>query len=407
MKKRLLAVGLSCCLAAVAFLAGCGGNTGGASPAGGASPTGGASSAGGNTPAAPASGNGPYNIGVNTWGAGVPILDSFGDGAESSLHALGNTTVRASDDFTADKELANVQNFASSGVDGMVLSAAAVTPLPQIAQTCADAKIPFVLQTFVGAEDVLATLADNNPYYVGAVDSDLVYDGQVIGQKALDDGNKTALIIGGNIGDNNMDQRIQGFKEVFEKGGGKVLFEARCTDPSESATKAEDMISANKDANCLYALAGDYIPGSLDAIDKFGLSGKMNVYMSCIDATSAQSIKDGKIKLGNDGITLASYIAPTLLQNYLDGNKILDSNGKAPRFHTKPFLVTADNVDAYLSVFYNKATPTFTEDMLKNLVVADNPNASYQTYVDLIQSGLTLDAILKAHGLPTTGASAS
>jgi len=408
MKKRIAAIGFAVCLLVVTFLAGCGGNTNSnAAPADNSAAPADNSAAGDNATAVTAGGNGPYQFGVNTWGAGVPMLDSFGDGAEFSSHALGNTTIRASDDFTADKEIANVQNFASSGVDGMVLSAAAVTTLPQIAQTCSDAKIPFVLQTFIGDDKDIATLADSNEYYVGAVDSDMVYDGQVIGQKALDDGMKTAVIIGGNIGDNNMDQRTQGFKDVFEKGGGKVLFEARCTDPSETATKAEDMLAANKDVDCLYALVGDYVPGSLSAMDKLGLTGKINVYMSCVDEASAKLIKDGTIKLGNDGITLASYIAPTLLQNYLDGNRILDNSGKAPRFRTIPFLVTQDNVDAYMSVFCSPDTKPFTEEMLNKLIVAQNPDVTYQTYVDLIQSGLKLDAILVAHGLPATGTSAS
>jgi hypothetical protein len=93
---------------------------------------------------------------------------------------------------------------------------------------------------------------------------------------ALADGCKTAVIIGGNIGDNNMDQRSQGFREAFEAGGGNVLDEAAAP-TLPSADKAEDMLSANKDADCLYAMVGDYIPGSLSAIDKLGLKGDIKV----------------------------------------------------------------------------------------------------------------------------------
>jgi ABC-type sugar transport system substrate-binding protein len=380
---KKLAILLALVLAFSVFAAGCGSKKPEPSPA-----------PGGDAPAK------SYKIGVNVWGSGVPVLDAFGDNAEYALKALGNTTMRASDDFNAEKETANVQNFCAAGVDGIALQAAAVTNLLQMGDICKSAKVPFVLFTFIGEEPDREKLRENNPYYVGCIDADMVTDGKEVAQMALADGCKTAVIIGGNIGDNNMDQRSQGFREAFEAGGGKVLHEARCTDASECPTKAEDMLSAYKDVDCLYAMVGDYIPGSLSAIDKLGLKGKIKVYMSCVDKTSAEYIKDGTIQAGNDGIMLASLIAPTLLQNYLDGHPILDENGKAPHFQTHPFKVDKNNVDAYMSVFTTEGVQPVTEEMLKNLCYRYNPDVSYQTYVDLMNNGLTLNAILKAHGLP-------
>jgi ABC-type sugar transport system substrate-binding protein len=341
-----------------------------------------------------------YLIGVNTWGSGVPVLDMFGDNAEYTLKTLGNTTMRASDDFTPDKETANVQSFCAAGVNGIALQAAGVTNLLQMGDICKSAKVPFVLFTFIGADEDREKLIADNPYYVGCIDADMVTDGKEVAAMALADGCKTAVIIGGNIGDNNMDQRSDGFREAFEAGGGTILSEARCTDASECPTKAEDMLSANKDADCLYAMVGDYIPGSISAIEKLNLKGSIKVYMSCVDKTSAEYIKDGTIRAGNDGIMLASLIAPTLLINYLDGHKILDENGKAPHLQTHPFKVDSTNVDAYMSVFTTEGVQPVTEAMLKNLCYKHNKDVSYQTYVDLMNNGLTLNAILEANGKP-------
>jgi ABC-type sugar transport system substrate-binding protein len=344
-----------------------------------------------------------YKIGVNTWGSGVPVLDAFGDNAEYALKALGNTTQRASDDFTPETESNNVQNFCAAGVQGIALQAAGVTNLPQMAATCMTNKVPFVLFTFIGSDADRTKLADSNPYYVGCMDADMVTDGKEVADMAIADGCKTAVLIGGNIGDNNMDQRSQGFRDEFTAKGGTILAEARCTDASEAPAKAEDMLSAHKDAQCLYAMVGDYIPGSLSAIDTLGLKGKINVYMSCVDKTSAEYIKDGTIKAGNDGIMLASLIAPTLLQNYLDGHKILDADGKAPHLQNHPFKVDKTNVDAYMSVFTTTGVQPVTEDMLKSLCYRYNPDVTYKTYQDMMDNGLTLNAILKAHNLPTVG----
>ncbi|MDR2530568.1 MAG: substrate-binding domain-containing protein [Oscillospiraceae bacterium] len=339
-----------------------------------------------------------YTFGVNTWGSGVPVLDLFGDEAEYAVkEVFGMSTTRASDDFSADKELSNVQNFAAAKVDGMILQGAAVSTVPQIGNVCKDAKIPFVFHVFIGDDKDLAALADSNEYYVGAIDADMVRDGEEMGKAAYENGARTAVIIGGNVGDNNMDQRSEGFRKGFEALGGVVLEEARCTDNSECLPKATAMLNAHKDADVLYAMVGDYVPGSMQAIKDLKLDTK--VYMSCVDEESAKLIKAGEIVMGNDGICLPSTLSATLILNYLDGHKILDADGKAPRFRTIPFRVTAENADAYLSVFAAKGVHPITAEVLKKLCYRYNPDVTYQDYADLISSGLTLNAILDAHGL--------
>ena len=342
-----------------------------------------------------------YQIGLNTWGSGVQVLDTFGDNGEYVIEMLGGTTMRASDDFTPDKESTNVQNFCSAGVDAIDLQAAGVTNLLQMAKTCQDAKVPFVLNTFIGNEADRAQLQDNNPYYVGCLDNDLEADGKLVATIAIADGCTTAVVIGGNIGDNTQDRRLQGFTDEFTAQGGTVLQAARCTDASDAPAKAEDMLSANMDVQCLYAMVGDYVPAAVSAISNLGLTDGINIYMSGVDKTSAEFIKDGTVKAGGDGLFLASYIAPTLLMNYLDGHAIKDDNDKAPQLENAPFKVDAANIDAYISIFCTEGIHPIPDEMLKNLCWRNNPDVTYQTYVDLMNHGLTLNELLKAHDLPT------
>ena len=341
--------------------------------------------------------SGAYTIGINTWGSGVPVLDMFGDAKQYTLETLGHKVSRMSDDFTADKELQNVQNMCASGVDGIVFQAAAVTTVPQIGVECAKAKIPFAFDVFVGDDADLEKLASENEYYCGAIDLDMVADGAAIAQMAYDNGCRTAVMIGGNIGDNNMDQRSQGFTQKFEELGGKVLAEARCTDNSECPTKAADMLSSNKEADAIYCFVGDYIEGSLTAIDNLGLTD-IQVYVSCVDEGTANYIKSGRVVGGNDGISLASYISCTLVLNALAGHKIVDENGKVPRLSTSPFRVDQDNVENYLKVFFSDEAKPFTKAMLEDLLYTSNPEVSYKDYVELIES-INLDYMLESNGI--------
>ena len=344
-----------------------------------------------------AAGDKVYTIGFNTWGSGVPILDLFGDETEFALGVLGMNGNRASDNFTADKELENIQNFISSQVDGIAFQASADPVMLQATDACAKAKIPFVLLVFVGDDNDRAQISANNEYYAGAVNSDLIYDGETLGTAALRDGNRTACIIGGNIGDNNMDQRIEGFTRTFTAGGGTIIDEARCTSPAECLDKAQAMLSAHRDVDCVYSLVGDYCPGTITAMDNLGLTG-INLYVSCVDLDTANYIREGRVVEGNDGIGLSAVIAPAMLINYLDGHPIRDASGRPAEFKTRPFTVNASNVDDYVSIFYTAGEHPITADLLKTLVWRNNNSVSYQTYADLIASGLTLEALLKAHG---------
>ena len=342
-----------------------------------------------------------YDIGFQVWGAGVPILDSFGDAVEWCISTLGHTYTRASDDFSADKELSNAQNFLAAGKDGIMIQLSAGPVLNQVANECAEKKIPLATYITIGDDPDIENLAKTNDYWVGACDSQLVLDGELVAQYALDAGCKSAVIIGGNIGDNSQDQRQNGFTETFEAGGGKVLSVARCTDNSEAPTKAQDMLAANPDADCLYAMVGDYVEGSMLAIENLNRSGKIKMFMSCVDATSAQYIKEGKIYSANDGISLGAYIATTMMINFLDGHPVKDENGYAPRFSAKPIKVDADNVDLYLDIFYSSdpAIKPVNKTMLESLLWRNNPDVTYQTYLDLLDNIGELSYIAEQNGL--------
>ena len=387
MKKLTRILALVLAVAMMFTLAACGKKNEPAAPSNPSEPSGPA------TPAEP-SGDGEYTIGVTTWGSGVPILDMFGNENQYVLGLIGVGTNRVSDDFTADKQVTNIQNLISAGVNGVVNQGSGVTTIPQMAALCKDAGIPIVFNVSCGLEEDLQELQKSNEYYVGAVDANMYLDGQIIAEKAYADGCRTAVMIGGNVGDSDIDKRMNGFTDKFEELGGKVLANARCTDNSECPTKAEDMLSAHMDVDCIYATVGDYVAGSMSAIDNLGLDTK--VYLSCTDEDSAKMILEGKIAAGNDGIGLACSIAPALLINFLDGHPILDENGLAPRLQTIPFTITADNAQDYLDIFYGEGSHPFTEDMFTSLLWRNNENVTYQDYVDLV-TNLNLEYILEAH----------
>ncbi|MGN0967733.1 MAG: sugar ABC transporter substrate-binding protein [Oscillospiraceae bacterium] len=365
--KRTLAIALVLCMSLP--LAACGGKDQGGSGDGGAT----------------------YHIGFNTWGAGTATFDFMADVTENALDVYGATHDRASDDHMADKELQNIQNFISAEVDGIIMQSTAEPTLPKAAEECAKAKIPFVLAVFTGADEDRAKVREENEYYLGAVNADMYEEGYIMGKAAAEDGHKTAVLLGGNVGDAHFEMRIAGFTKAFvEEGGGKILEEARCTSPAEGQEKANAMLSANKTADCLYAMVGDYVPGAVNAMETLGIS--MPIYVTNANTDAIEYIRNGKIAAATTGNDLVCAVAAALMINYLDGHQILDNEGKAPELKSVGFRIDANNVDDYEKLFLNNMP--FTDEVLKTLVYRNNEDVTYDTFVDFMENHLNLEALM-------------
>lgn len=341
------------------------------------------------------SGDAVYNIGVNAWGT-APVLAAYADEEEYAVAALGMTSDRASDDNNADKELQNIQNFIAQGVDGLCIAGAGATTIPQMAEEAKNAEVPFALCIFTGSEDIRAELSANNEFYAGASAADLQADGRTLAERALAEGCQTACIIGGNIGDLNMDNRAKGFTDAFVAGGGVIVAEERCADNSECLAKASSMLSANKDVDCVYIMVGDYVEGTLSAIDTLGIEG-IKCYLSAVNAGSADYIRQGIISAATGGATLACYVAPALIMNMLDGHTIKDADGNAPFFGVSPSLVTAETIDAYVELFCTEGVHPISAEVIQSLCYRYNPDVTYESMLEVIETQFTVDAIIAAN----------
>lgn len=342
--------------------------------------------------AEPEATDGQYTIAYLNWGQGVPILDSFQAQAQFVSDVYGNKMNAISDKFTADQQKTNIQNMIAAGVDGIMFDGVPTTMIPDLGKMCEAAKVPFVVYDHTPSLETHEEMTAN-PYYVGSVYLEGIKTGAALANVALEAGDKTAIIIGGAVGDSTHDQRVEGFTEAFEAGGGKVLGVTRCTDPSEAATKGEDLISANPDADCLYSLTGDFVPGPLNALSNLGITG-MNVYSSCIDEITLGYIESGEVAAGNDGSAIPAAMGAILMQNYLDGKTIVDENGKVPYMTTNSFLVTKENAADYRSVFIddNPLTP----EQVKSLSYKYNEAvdlAAFDAFID----ALSLESIVALH----------
>jgi ribose transport system substrate-binding protein len=325
-----------------------------------------------------------YTLGYNNFGQGAWILDLIEKSTADALNSVGMKIRVVNNEFTVDKLISDAQNLIASQVDGLIVWSVADTLYPAFSRLCQDTKVPFVLGERYPSNEDTKVMLQKNSYFVGAIGSTDVENGVMIAEAMLAAGHKTVIIIGAAVGDTVHENRIKGFTEVFEEGGGKILAIARCANISEAVQKSNDLLTAYPDADCLYGLAPDYSSGALNAMEGRGIT--MPVYGTDIDPNVIKAIREGKIVAANGGAAeYCTVIAAMLLINYLDGHPILDENGQAPMTDSmRTVFVTSERVDDYEKHWINNYA--FSPEEFKNLCWRYNLNVSWQDYVNLIEN---------------------
>lgn len=337
------------------------------------------------SPTADAGGEGGYTIATNNFGVGAYPLDMMVANEQSAADATGMTLTVTNNEFTADKVITQLQNQLAASPDGVAFLGISETLFPVAAQYCKNAKTPYVFYACSPTDEDMEKI-EQDEYYVGMVIYSPKNEGSRLAELALADGCKTAVISAGASGDYAHDRRIIGFTEAFEAGGGEVLFVSHSADPSEGAQKTNDLLTAYPDVDCVYACGNDYVAPAADVVKSRGLEG-CKIYGADISPNICQLIMDGEVEACSGGVFASCGVAITLLVNYLDGNVIKDSEGKAPYFDSlELFTVTSDNAEDFYKFLSDEAlsTHTISDEEYQNLLVRNNAEVNYDYYVDFM-----------------------
>ena len=337
------------------------------------------------SPTADAGGEGGYTIATNNFGVGAYPLDMMVANEQSAADATGMTLTVTNNEFTADKVITQLQNQLAASPDGVAFLGISETLFPVAAQYCKNAKTPYVFYACSPTDEDMEKI-EQDEYYVGMVIYSPKNEGSRLAELALADGCKTAVISAGASGDYAHDRRIIGFTEAFEAGGGEVLFVSHSADPSEGVQKTNDLLTAYPDVDCVYACGNDYVAPAADVVKSRGLEG-CKIYGADISPNICQLIMDGEVEACSGGVFASCGVAITLLVNYLDGNVIKDSEGKAPYFDSlELFTVTSDNAEDFYKFLSDEAlsTHTISDEEYQNLLVRNNPDVDYDYFYDFL-----------------------
>lgn len=297
-------------------------------------------------------------IGYNYFAEGDYALDTLANNTKHGIESCGYTAQGVCDNGSLDQLVTDVENMISSGVDGLVLWIPNDSIYSTIADVCEKAKVPWVLADKVPTDkSITEKLESDYTMFKGGVTPDNYSYGVQMGEYALDQGYKTAIILASGVGDASGTPRIEGFKDIFEKGGGKVVGEQHTDDSNQAVTQAEDLYLAHTDADCIMATgASTFGTAGLEILKKYN-DQHMKIVTADFDKTILQSMKDEdyiKFLIG-DYLVSGTY-ASAILANALDGTPMTNDDGTAAYF---------DDVPAF-------SIPVEEQDLFNKYVAGDN-----------------------------------
>ena len=230
-------------------------------------------------------------IGYNYFAAGDYALDTLANNTKHGIEASGYTAKGVCDNGSLDQLVTDVENLIASGVDGLVLWIPNDSIYLTVADICEKAEVPFVFADKVPTDSsITEELVQNYKMYKGGVTPDNYSYGVQMAEYALDQGYKTSIILASGVGDASGTPRIEGFKDVFEEAGGKIVGEQHTDDSNQAVTQAEDIYLANTDADCIMATgASTFGSAGLEVLKKYN-DQNMKIITADFDKTILQSM---------------------------------------------------------------------------------------------------------------------
>ncbi|HEY0791645.1 MAG TPA: substrate-binding domain-containing protein [Chthoniobacterales bacterium] len=293
----------------------------------------------------------PLKIGISMYTLSAPYFVAQQQAAKEAAEKMGCTVISTDAQNDMIKQLADVEDMLSQGINVLILNARDPKGLVPATKSCTAAKVPVV---------EMDSSIDPSADYVTVVQSSNSANGQLVGDYLVKTiGNqpmKIALLSGeqGNlVGEERREGVIRGIVEAqlrqFGKADLTVVGQGWGRWSHEGGQKAmEDLLTAHKDINVLVAENDSMALGGIRAIGDAGRTKDIKVAAAADGQKEAlEAIKEGTyLATGrNDPVEVATKAVDLAVKA---------AKGEVPSSFpkttlTEPMAITKDNVDK----FYN------------------------------------------------------
>jgi D-xylose transport system substrate-binding protein len=282
---------------------------------------------------------------------------------KKTVSSLGYTPVVNEADDDPSKQVSNVEDLLTLGIDALVLQPVISDAAVSLVQKANEAKVPvLVYNTPIPSADVKGFVARDN-----------IAMGKLIANAALKDSGLKGnwIIIGGDKGNGVADLTVVGFHQVIDKyvknGTMKLIAEynEKGFDPDVARTQTEQALTkTNDNLRGVLGMWDDGAIGALAAINARKLGGK--VWLGGQDASEPALRAMLARQFNTSGFTQFDVMAQTAAQlavklakgESISSPQTYDTGaGKVPFFPIKIYPVNRSNMVSFMKKYPSYADP--------------------------------------------------
>jgi ABC-type sugar transport system substrate-binding protein len=309
----------------------------------------------------------PLTIGVSYPTSNSPFWQAYLDFIGSGAEQLGVTINAVSADTNEQKQVADIQNLISQGVDGMIITPQSTAVAPRLIQMIDDAGIPVVVvDRYPGYDPGTNAEAD----YVAFLGPNDVQAGKGIAEALIADGGDKILALGGLDGSSVAEGRKEGLNLAVDEAGATLVQYLAAGETEElGLSNMESMLQAHPgdEANAVWCYNDNLCMGGIKAAQN---ADRMSDFVfGGMDLTPAAlaAIEDGTYAVSFGGHWLQGGFGLVALYDYINGLP-----PKNPIVKLDLLQVDASNIAAFNEQYIDNP-PTYD---FKELSQVFNPDAT-------------------------------
>ncbi|MBL3700779.1 substrate-binding domain-containing protein [Leucobacter luti] len=308
-----------------------------------------------------------YTVGVSYPTSNSPFWAAYMDFVEEGAEQLGvelNTVAANGDE---QKQLADVQNLISQGVDGLIITPTSTAVASQLLQTAADADVEVVV---TDRYPDFEPGTEGKPPYTAFIGPNDELAGENIARALIDAGSDKILALGGVPGSSVTEGRKAGLEKAIENGGTLVQYQAGDGEAQENGLSAfESLLQAHPSgtANGVWCYNDNLCQGAIKAAQNADRADEYRFGGMDLTPEAITAIEKGDYYVSFGGHWLQGGFGLVMLYDKLGGK-----DPKTPIVKLDLLEVNADNVAEFKEQYIdNPPEYDFTE-----LSQITNPDAT-------------------------------
>ena len=145
----------------------------------------------------------------------------------------------------------------------------------------------------------------------------------------------------------------------------------------------DNMLAAFPEADCFYCTGEEYTLQAINVVAKTPSDHEIQVFGTDLNPTLLENLKDESLAACAGASWVNGLFSAILLENAMDGHKLVDENGQAPFIENVKLLsVPAEYADLYQRFFIDENP--YEEEEIKSLLYKYNPDVTLKDVTDMI-----------------------